>query len=256
MIDGAGKTLLPGLIDAHTHVWPGTLESALSFGVTTELAMFSDPAAAKVLRDQQAAGTATARADMLSAGTLVTAPGGHGTQFGMPIPTITMPAEAQAFIDARLAEGSDYIKIVYDNGHTYGMTLSTNSRETLRALISATHARQKLAVVHIGDLASARDAIDAGADGLVHLYVDQAPDAEFAAFVARHRAFVVPTMTGLKSIAYSSLTAIPPPTSPPRARLSASGSRAYGLTAPRLPQRSHPRATMLPARHAGLSQAS
>src|SRR5262249_44113903 len=42
-IDGRGKTLLPGLIDAHTHVFPGALEQALAFGVTTELDMMSDP---------------------------------------------------------------------------------------------------------------------------------------------------------------------------------------------------------------------
>src|SRR2546423_331016 len=41
VIDGAGKTLLPGLIDAHTHVFPGSLERALRFGVTTELDMFT-----------------------------------------------------------------------------------------------------------------------------------------------------------------------------------------------------------------------
>src|SRR5437763_229455 len=41
VVDGAGKTLLPGLIDAHTHAFPTTLERALRFGVTTELDMFT-----------------------------------------------------------------------------------------------------------------------------------------------------------------------------------------------------------------------
>jgi imidazolonepropionase-like amidohydrolase len=36
VIDGTGKTLLPGLIDAHTHVFDGGLAQALTFGVTTE----------------------------------------------------------------------------------------------------------------------------------------------------------------------------------------------------------------------------
>jgi cytosine/adenosine deaminase-related metal-dependent hydrolase len=50
VIDGTGKTLLPGLIDSHTHVWPGSLQSAIAFGVTTELDMFSDIAPAKQAR--------------------------------------------------------------------------------------------------------------------------------------------------------------------------------------------------------------
>lgn len=201
VVDGAGRTLLPGLIDAHTHVWPGSLEAALAFGVTTELDMFADAAAARDFRAAQAAGRATARADMYSAGTLVTAPGGHGTQFGMPIPTITSPDSAQAFVDARIAEGSDYIKIVFDEGHTYGIRWPTLSEATLRAVITAAHARQKLAIVHVGDLASARTAIAAGADGLVHLFVDRAADEAFASLVAQRGAFVIPTMTVLKSIA-------------------------------------------------------
>ncbi|TMR24386.1 amidohydrolase, partial [Nonomuraea turkmeniaca] len=42
-VDGAGKTLLPGLIDAHAHAWDGDLEEALKFGVTTELDMNNLP---------------------------------------------------------------------------------------------------------------------------------------------------------------------------------------------------------------------
>ena len=73
-------------------------------------------------REEQAAGKATDARTSGSAGTLATAPGGHGTEYGMAIPTIAAPAEAQAFVDARIAEGSDYIKIVYDDGHAYGLT--------------------------------------------------------------------------------------------------------------------------------------
>ena len=199
-IDGGGRTLLPGLIDAHTHTWGDASRTALMFGVTTELDMFTDARAARAARAEQAAGKATGRADLLSAGTLVTAPKGHGTEYGMTIPTITAPESAQAFVDARIAEGSDYIKIVYDDGHTYGLALPTLDQATMRAVIAAAHARGRLAVVHIGALAAARDAIDAGADGLVHLFVDREPDAAFGAFVAAHRAFVTPTLTVLMSI--------------------------------------------------------
>ena len=44
VVDGAGKTLLPGLIDGHVHVHGAdTLEQALIFGVTTELDMMMQP---------------------------------------------------------------------------------------------------------------------------------------------------------------------------------------------------------------------
>lgn len=200
VIDASGKTLLPGLIDAHTHAFGDALDQALIFGVTTELDQFTDARMAQVWREQQAAGKADARADIFSAGTLVTAPKGHGTEYGMPIPTITSPAEAQAFVDARIAEGSDWIKIVYDDGHTYGMNTPTLDAATMRAVIAAAHQRKKLAVVHIGDLAGARVAIDAGADAVIHLFVDRDPDPELGKFVAAHGAFVIPTLVVLKSV--------------------------------------------------------
>ncbi|MGC2694154.1 MAG: CIA30 family protein [Candidatus Angelobacter sp.] len=199
-INGAGETLMPGLIDAHTHAFGSALKEALAFGVTTELDMFTDHNYAAQIKREQADGKDLDLADLRSAGTLVTAPKGHGTEYGMAIPTISSPSEAQAFVDARIAEGSDYIKIIYDDGKTYGLTIPTITRETMAAVVSAAHRRGKLAVVHIGSLQGAKDAIQAGADGLAHLFVDAAPDAEFVSLVAQHHAFVVPTLSVLASI--------------------------------------------------------
>src|SRR5438128_5858823 len=103
VIDGTGKTLLPGLIDAHTHVFPGSLERALRFGVTTELDMFTSLRTLDPLRAEQAKGPVTNRADVYSAGTLVTVAGGHGSEY-FPIPTFKAGDDPQAFIDARIAE--------------------------------------------------------------------------------------------------------------------------------------------------------
>ena len=201
VIDGASKTLLPGFIDSHTHSWGTALRDAAAFGVTTVLDMFTEPGAAAQLRKLDGTPEGNGQADFRSASVLVTAPRGHGTQFGVPIPTITSPNEAQAFVDARLAEGSDYIKIVYDDGHTYGLKFATLDKPTMQAVVNAARARRKLAIVHVGDLSGARDAMNAGANGLVHLFVDSMPDAGFAKLVASRRAFVVPTLTVLESVA-------------------------------------------------------
>ncbi len=201
IVEGKGRTLLPGLIDAHTHAYGDALREALMFGVTTELDQFSNASMAQTLRKEQTAGTASGRADLFSAGTLVTAPGGHGTEYGFAIPTIASPDAAQAFVDARIAEGSDWIKIVYDDGSAYGLKWPTVSVETMRAVIAAAHKRDKLAVVHVGTAADARAAIEAGADGLVHLFNDPSAGDGFAGVVKRRRAFVIPTLLVLHSIA-------------------------------------------------------
>jgi imidazolonepropionase-like amidohydrolase len=198
VIEGRGKTLLPGLIDAHTHTFSVEhLRQAAVLGVTTELDMFTDHAFAAQMRAEQAAGQARDRADLLSAGNLATAAGGHGTEYGLTIATIDEPAEAQAFVDARIAEGSDYIKIVYDDGRVFGRKFPTITRETLGALVRAAHARKKRAVVHVMGRAEARDALAEGADGLVHIFVDAVADDEFVRLAAEKRAFVVPTLTVL-----------------------------------------------------------
>jgi hypothetical protein len=97
VIEGEGLTLIPGLIDSHTHSYGDALKTALVFGVTTELDMFTDYHMAPAIRKQQSEGKAKNVADLFSAGTLVTAPHGHGTEYGLPIPTINGPEEAQAF---------------------------------------------------------------------------------------------------------------------------------------------------------------
>lgn len=199
-VDASGDTLLPGLIDAHTHAWGTALKEAEIFGVTTELDMFTDAKYMEKTKKEQAEGQDLDQADLFSAGTLATAPGGHGTEYGITIPTLTSPSEAQAWVDARIAEGSDYIKIVVDDASAYGSHRATLSPETVKALIDAAHKRGKLAVVHIGTQKDAREVIAAGADGLAHLFADSAPAPDFAAFVAAHNAFVVPTLDVLESV--------------------------------------------------------
>lgn len=192
IVDGNGKTLLPGLIDAHVHAFQSQ-EDPLLFGVTTQLDMFSPPEATKAVRARMAAHDNAREADLYSSGYLATVPKGHGTEYGLPVPTLTTPGEAEAWVAARIAEGSDYIKIVIEPGSTFGQKWPTLDAATVKALVTAAHKRGKLAVVHIQSMDAAVEAIDAGADGLAHLFADKDGGAAFAALAKRHGIFVVPT---------------------------------------------------------------
>lgn len=201
VIDGTGKTLLPGFIDSHTHAYEDkALTQALVFGVTTELEMAGDPAKNVALRAKERAAEPTGQADLRSAGILATSPKGHGTEYGFPIPTLSKPEDAPAFVAARVTDGSDYLKIVLDDGKWFGKGIPTLDAATVAALVRAAHEHHLLAVVHIGSQAGARTALDAGADGLAHLFIDSAPADDFASFVAAHHAFVIPTLSVLMPI--------------------------------------------------------
>ena len=140
-IEGAGCTILPGLIDSHVHIeGEASLRQSLNFGVTTVIDMFCDQREARELRKLTAIAERDV-ADFLTAGTLVTAPGGHGTEYGLIIPTISTPEEADTFVDARISEGSQFIKIVYDDGSAYGRPFPTIDRATMCAVVKAAHRR-------------------------------------------------------------------------------------------------------------------
>ena len=203
VVEGKGRTLLPGLIDAHVHIpdhAEGAAHQALQLGVTTQFDMFSAGERLKQIKRLESEDRPDL-SDLRTAGVGATVPGGHPTQMGgPPIPTLTRPEEAQAFVDARIAEGSDYIKLIHDDGSTWPWTdkrVPTLDVPTLRALIEAAHKRRKLAVVHVLSEQQARDAITAGADGLAHLFLGDAVSAQFAQVAASRHVFVIPTLTTL-----------------------------------------------------------
>lgn len=204
VIDGKDHTLLPGLIDAHVHVWDAeNLKQSLAFGVTTVVDMSMNISIMTEIKKMQASGKADDKAYLLSAGILITAPGGHGTQL-LPIPTIARPDEAQVFVDARIAESSDFIKIIYDDGGAYSMIYPTLDLNTITAVIKAAHRRGKTGVVHAATLQNCTDVLKAGADGLAHLFFNDAFDPEFGRLAALKKAFVIPTLTILESLSGSS----------------------------------------------------
>jgi imidazolonepropionase-like amidohydrolase len=192
VIDGAGGVLLPGLIDAHVHLdGPGRLETLASYGVTTVLDMASVPEETTALR-----GTGAPSADFRSAGLPAIAPGSLHSHFpgigqrGL----IAGPDEAAAFVADRIAEGSDYIKIVV------GSPFADHDQATIDALVTAAHRHGKLVVAHASSVEAVRMAQVAGADVLTHAPLDQALDADAAAEVAAAGRVVVPTLTMMATL--------------------------------------------------------
>ena len=197
---GSDVTLLPGLIDSHVHLYREvSLAQSLAFGVTYLLDMFADPAHIKYLKDVVERGKreGSQLPDLLSAGFTVTCKNGHCTEYGFDVPTIEKPEDAQQFVDSRIEEGSDYIKIIYDGGR--GRFRKIRS-ETLQESIKAARRRGRLSIVHAMCLQDAKEALAARADGLAHLFVDMKPDEEFVRMASNAGSFVVPTMTVLASL--------------------------------------------------------
>jgi imidazolonepropionase-like amidohydrolase len=163
------------------------------FGVTTALEMMCDGDGLAEVREAQRA-DAPDQAQIRSSGFAVTVAGGHGTEYGFAVPTVEDADLAQEFVDARIAEGSDYIKIMFsDPGLRH-----VPSGELLSAAVAAAHRRNKQAIVHIVTQRAADAAIAAGADGLAHLFFDP-PDPAFGERAVAARAFVIPTLTVLES---------------------------------------------------------
>jgi imidazolonepropionase-like amidohydrolase len=195
VVDGNGRTLLPGLIDAHVHAFGPALRDAARFGVTTVLDMFRPPLDFDRTRARRADRSPSDRADLFSAGYLATAAGGHGTQFGIEVPTLGGPDEAEPWVQARLEEGSDWIKIVLEDGSMYGGDIPTLDAGTVRALVAAAHERDMPAVAHVSTRAHAELAVAAGVDGLVHLFGDRLVDEALRSAMVAADVFVVPTLT-------------------------------------------------------------
>ena len=197
-VDATGMTLLPGLIDSHTHSWGTAPQEALNFGVTTVLDMFTDPTLAANWRGEQRAGPVHDRADVFSAGVLVTVAGGHGTQFGVDIPTLDDAEETETFVAARIAEGSDFIKIILEAG-SGRWRFPTFDAPQLKRIVAAAHDGGKLALFHVSTAEGAGRAIAAGGDGLMHIYGDRG-DAELVAAIQAQGTFVVPTLAVIQSM--------------------------------------------------------
>lgn len=208
IVDGTGATLLPRLIDAHVHTDRDSLALALRFGVTTELEMQGVNTRGRrgALSDDDSV------ADIRSSGFALTPPGGHPSELfpvdfhpGRPggdpgsehrgeppyRPDATSPEAAAASVRELVAHGSDYVKFMVDDGSVEGHPgLPMLDQATLDAGVAEAKRHGMLTVAHALTIDATRMAIEAGIDGLAHLFVEPATD-EIVALVRDSGVFVV-----------------------------------------------------------------
>ena len=189
-IEGKGMTLLPGLIDAHVHVHNVQhLEQLARAGVTTALDMGCWPP-----QLMQGCKGHVGLTDIRSAGIPATTSNSrHKKLLGLPATAVIEdPKEAPDFVSQRLAEGSDYIKLIAD---TPGP-----SQSVLNALASATRQQGKLSVAHAGRFSAYAQAQAAGVDIVTHVPQDRALDDAGADLMASSGRICVPTLTMTEAI--------------------------------------------------------
>ncbi|MEN7342676.1 MAG: amidohydrolase family protein [Pseudomonadota bacterium] len=192
VIDASDKVIIPGLIDAHTHTYGPAREDAQRFGVTTMLDMFTAPAMLSQTRADREASGRKQGATLFSAGMLATAAGGHGTQYGIPIDVLSDPSQAEQWVADRVAEGSDFIKLVYIPESN---RINSIDLETAKAVIDAAHRAGLLAVAHIDTQQAASDLLSVGVDGLVHIFADSEVTDAFITEALARNIFVIPTLS-------------------------------------------------------------
>ena len=196
LIDGAGGVLLPGFIDAHVHLRDRrTLEQLASFGVTTALDMACAPP--ELVSSLRGAHGLT---DIRSAGTPAIAPGSPHSHIPVigPRGLIAGADQARQFVADRVAEGSDYIKIIVGN------PAPSHDQATLDALAAAAREYGKLSVAHASSYAAVEMAQRAGVSVLTHVPLDQALDKAAAADAVSTGRVLIPTLAMMEGIVQQS----------------------------------------------------
>ena len=190
-VELAGKTMMPGLVNAHGHVQKRPennlsvrddlvrrLRVYASYGVTTVVSLGSNPgddeAEAIALRDEQDR-IALDRARLYTSGESVR--------------RLKTGAEARKAVDRVADRKVDIVKMHYD-GPPDGI-----SAETGNAIIDQAHKRGLRVAAHIFYLQEAKDALAGGVDIIGHSVRDRDVDQAFIAEMKRRNVPYVPTLT-------------------------------------------------------------
>ena len=221
-------TCMPGLVDAHIHLWSGPRGQYPSLPLATlraatgmEYALDSGVAAARVLGSNGFMDVALQRAidegtipgpHLIPAAHAISIPGGHGDFYDFP-PDLTpenyytpvngfinSPADAEAAVHWQLKYGAKVIKILASGGvlSPIDSPLAEQvSPEELKVIVEQAHAAHAKVAAHDENLPTIWAALHAGVDSIEH---GAGLDADAANYMKEHGVYLTPTLYIASSI--------------------------------------------------------
>ena len=210
IVDCSGKTILPGLISAHSHLGvlannaepsdkaynlpnvTAALNQFERFGVTTIVSLGLNTDLGYDLRAQQ-------RAGKLGGATLLTAGQGIGVPKGAPPLNVAFdqvdrpdtPEEARADVDTFAAHHADIVKIWVDPLHGKSPKMQPSIYEAVIEQAQKDHLR---IAAHVYALDDARALVNDGIDILAHSVRDAPVDDAFTRAILQHHTWYIPTL--------------------------------------------------------------
>jgi imidazolonepropionase-like amidohydrolase len=207
----SGKTVMPGLISAHSHLGlivddaessatgytrenvTAQLKEFERYGVTTIMSLGLNRDLVYELREEQ-------RKGRLGGATIFTAGRGIGVPGGAPpLPSATdqiyRPAsvdEARKDVDELAAHRADIVKIWVDKLHGAAPEMTP---EIYKAVIDEAHKKHVRVAAHEYSLEDAKQLVADGVDVLAHSVRDYVVDDAFIQAMKQHKVWYVPTFT-------------------------------------------------------------
>ena len=172
----SGKTVIPGIINAHGHVnTPADLRTYAAYGVTTVFSLGGEPASVFAARAAQNT-PALDRARVFVAGRVLTP---------------KTPDEAKAQVAEVAAQKVDIVKIRVDDNLG---TVPKMAPEIYRAVMDEAHKRGLRVATHLFYLADAKSLLAAGSDFVAHSIRDADVDADVISALKKRNVCVSPTL--------------------------------------------------------------
>lgn len=215
VIDGEGRTILPGLIDMHAHLISGgfdtiseksmsydpveqqrALKQMLYWGVTTVYVPVQ-PLQSGLALQAAISRNSFPSPSLFISGPAFTAPGGWG---GATQPEARVELTDATNIRAevgRLARANVRImKLFYDDmSSSFVSPMPKLKKELMEAVIREVHARKLKVMVHAYRTEDHKDALRAGADIMAHSAITEAVDAEYIELARRNNTLYLATLS-------------------------------------------------------------